>query len=143
MKYTLFLAILLTGTFISCQSKNENSATIPLVSSSSAKVEVYNFHTTNRCITCMAIEENTKRTISENFANEVDNGSISLHVVNVDLPENAALAEQFKAFGTSLFIRVNKGNKSEIINLSDFAFMNARNEASFKAQLNKRIETYF
>jgi hypothetical protein len=138
MKHSLvlFFAIVI----FSCQPPQDNSANNPAMASSSAVVEVVSFHSTNRCFTCNSIERNTRQTISEYFADELDKGIIALKVENVD--QNVVLAKQFQAYGSSLFLKVNKNNKSEIINLTDFAFMNARNADSFKSQLKNRIEKY-
>jgi hypothetical protein len=59
-------------------------------------------------MTCRAIEENARQTLLQFFPDEMKDGTISFQVVNVDLEENRALAEQFQAFGSSLFLRVNK-----------------------------------
>jgi hypothetical protein len=139
MKKTLII-LLFAIVAVSCQPRQDKSADSPAMAPSSAVVEVVSFHTTNRCFTCNSIENNTRQTISEYFADELDKGIIALQVENVD--QNAALARQFQAYGSSLFLKVNKNNKSEIINLTEFAFMNARNADAFKAQLKNRIERY-
>lgn len=127
----------------SCHSQRENNAVHSTAEEASkVKVEVYDFHATNRCVTCMAIEENTRHTLSQYFSDAMANGLVSFQVVNVDLPENAALAEQFQAYGTSLFLRINNEEQSQIVNLSEFAFMNARNGETFKTELKSRIESY-
>jgi hypothetical protein len=103
------------------------------------KIEVVDFHSTNRCFTCNAIEANAKKTIETYFA---DKNNISFAAYNVDDSKNKALSEEFKAHGSSLFLKVTKGGKSEIVNISQFAFMNARNEAKFMAGLKQEIEKY-
>ena len=47
-------------------------------------IEVYDFHTTNRCVTCKAIEANTKYTLETYFAEELKSGKITFQVVNID-----------------------------------------------------------
>jgi hypothetical protein len=103
------------------------------------KVEVVNFHSTNRCFTCNAIEANAKKTVEKHFAEKIN---ISFAAYNVDEQKNKPLSEEFKAYGSSLFLKVTKSGKSEIINLTQFAFMNGRNEDKFMGGLKQEIEKY-
>lgn len=103
------------------------------------KIEVIDFHSTNRCMTCKAIESNAKKTVETYFA---DNGNISFAVYNVDDAKNEKIAEEFQAAGTSLFLRITKGSKSQIVDLTQFAFMNGRNEEKFLPSLKEEIEKY-
>jgi hypothetical protein len=103
------------------------------------KIEIVDFHSTNRCFTCNAIEVNAKKTVETYFG---DKNNVSFAVYNVDEPKNKPFAQEFKAFGSSLFLKVTKNGKSEIVNISQFAFMNARNEDRFMAGLKQEIEKY-
>jgi hypothetical protein len=103
------------------------------------KIEVVDFHSTNRCYTCNVIETYAKKTVETYFA---DKSNISFVVYNVDEPKNKPLSQEFKAFGSSLFLKVTKNGNSEIVNISQFAFMNARNEDRFMAGLKQQIEKY-
>lgn len=104
-----------------------------------AKIEVIDFHSTNRCMTCKAIEANARKTVETYFA---DSDNISFAVYNVDDTKNKKIAEEFQAAGTSLFLRVTKGGKSQIVNLTQFAFLNGRNEEKFLPGLKEEIEKY-
>jgi hypothetical protein len=103
------------------------------------KIEVIDFHSTNRCITCKSIEANAKKTVDTYFAN---NDNISFMVYNVDDAKNEKIAAEFQAAGTSLFLRVTKGSRSQIVDLTQFAFMNGRNEEKFLPGLKEEIEKY-
>ena len=141
MKNT-FLFLIFFLLMIACQPKQEKNSVTSDVIASTAVIEVYDFHVTNRCMTCRAIEDNARQTLTKHFKEELQSGIIAFQVVNVDLSENAALAEQFQAYGSSLYLKINKDNKSEIVNLTDFAFMNAMNEESFQTELKSKIQTY-
>lgn len=67
------------------------------------KVQVYVFHSTNRCYSCITMGKYVKETLEGNFASEFENGKIEFREINVDLPENKEVAIKFKAAGTSLF----------------------------------------
>ncbi len=137
----LVFTILMVCLF-SCQPKKQNNPPTAHEYSSKAAIEVVDFHVTHRCKTCHAIEENARQTLNQFFSKELENGTISFQVVNVDLPENSVLAEQFQAFGSSLYLRINKEDQSEIIDLTDFAFMNALNDYAFETGFKQKIETY-
>jgi len=125
------LAIIL---FSSCsssstaQNDNENSGT-----TSALKLEVIQFHSEHRCNTCLKIEELTKEALQEY-------PSVPFSLVNVDDEKNEAKAEEFEAFGTSLYLfSPSTGSKKD---LTDFAFMNAENKEDFIAGLKKEIEAF-
>lgn len=102
-------------------------------------IEVIDFHSTNRCKTCKAIEANTKYTLDTYFAKELKTGKITFKIVNVDKEENEKLAEKFQASGTSLFLNVVKNGKAKQIDLTEFAFMNGNDQKAFSDELKQTI----
>jgi len=78
------------------------------------KVEVFLFHRTQRCTTCIAIGKLSGQTVEERFAQEVMGGKISFREVNIDDPQNKELAEKFKAGGSALFINAIRGGHDDI-----------------------------
>ena len=103
------------------------------------RVEVYYFHATMRCPTCLAVEEQTRKTLDENFAEEMKAGSVKLIVLNLEEKENKALSEKFEIGWSSLILYVPGSNKS--VNLTEDAFANARaHPDDFRAELEKKIK---
>jgi len=98
-----------------------------------ATIEVIQFHSEHRCITCKKIEALTKETLKSY-------PGISFSLVNVEEKKNEARAEQFEATGTALFLHNPKTGKKK--DLTDFAFMNAGNKAKFIAGLKKEIADF-
>ena len=92
-------------------------------------IQVIDFHSTNRCMTCNAIEKQSRETIENNFKNELGAGTIIFKTVNIDEEANHKLAEEFEASGTSLFINILVDGQSEKVDMTQFAFMNARNDS--------------
>lgn len=93
-----------------------------------SKIMIYSFHVTNRCASCIAIEESTKKTLDTYFKNEVKNGRIKLSVLNVDEKANEKIAEKYQAFGSGLFVtRIFKG-KETTADLTGDGFKYARNK---------------
>ncbi|NQU68276.1 MAG: hypothetical protein HQ510_10070 [Candidatus Marinimicrobia bacterium] len=104
------------------------------------KIEVIDFHSTHRCMTCNAIESNTVYTLNTFFADELKNGKITFQTVNVDEETNYGMAEKFEASGTSLFLNVIIDKKETQYNLTDFAFMKGRDQNAFSEELKQKIE---
>ncbi len=103
-------------------------------------IEVYDFHSTNRCTTCKAIESNTKYTLETYFADELKNGEITFQIVNIDKDENYEIAKKFKASGTSLYLNIINLEKEKQINLTGFAFSYGRDKNDFSKKLKAKIE---
>ena len=82
------------------------------------KIEMYYFHTSRRCATCNAVEEVSKETVKEYFANNVTFKSI-----NLDEEEGESLAKKLRVSGQTLLIVAGK----ERIDLTNEGFMNAKN----------------
>ena len=128
----LSLATLLMLLFIACNSEAQNT---PRAANSNpdVKIEVIQFHSEHRCMTCNKIEVLTKETLK-------DRQSISFSLVNVDDAKNEKKAEQFEAAGTALFLyNPITGEKKD---LKDFAFMNAGNKDKFITGLTKEIDLF-
>jgi hypothetical protein len=71
---------------------------------SAEKVQVFLFHATKRCPTCIAIGKYAKETVEQKFPAELLSGKIEFREINIDLPENKELANKFKATGSALFL---------------------------------------
>lgn len=141
MKTFKFLAVL-TISFIlsSCNGQEEKKKTTS-VDNSISKIEVIDFHSTHRCMTCNAIEANTKFTLNTYFSKELKDNKIALKIVNVDKKENEEIAKKFEASGTSLFLNVVKNGQENYINLTEFAFMNGNDQEAFSKELKEKIES--
>ena len=130
---TIILSLFLFSCTGNAQNKTADKQTTNNV------IEVIDFHSTNRCKTCKAIEANTKYTLDTYFANELKSGKIVFKIVNVDKKENEKFAEKFQASGTSLFLNVVKNGKAKQIDLTEFAFMNGNDQKAFSDELKQTI----
>lgn len=139
MKQIKFLSMLVFSLILtSCNGQDKTkTATIDKTIS---KIEVIDFHSTHRCMTCNAIEASTKYTLDTYFSKEVKEGKITFQVINVDKKENEKMAESFEASGTSLFLNVVNGGKEKHIDLTDFAFMKGNEQEEFAKELKQKIE---
>ena len=135
-----FFTVLAIGLILaSCNGQAKNNATS--LNKSISKIEVLDFHSTHRCMTCNAIEANTKYTLETYFAKELKEDKITFQAINVDEKENEKIAEKFEASGTALILNVIKNGKETQINLTDFAFMNGNDQDAFSKELKAKIDT--
>jgi hypothetical protein len=82
------------------------------------KILAYYFYTTVRCPTCRMIEAFSEEALKQAFANELRNGRLEWHPVNVQLPENRHFIKDYQLFTKSLVIaRVQDGRQVEWKNL--------------------------
>lgn len=103
-------------------------------------IDIFYFHRTDRCETCVSIEENTKNVLETNFAAEVKEGTISFESINFEGEEDKEIIKKYKADGPSLFLTKVKKTKETTKNLTDFALNNSRyNPEKFKKGLRDKI----
>lgn len=126
---TASVLLLLLFAVMNVNGQNNQSVS----ASAKATIEVIQFHSENRCMTCNKIESLTRETL-KNYP------AISFSLVNVDDKQNEKKAEQFEATGTALFLYNPKSGKKK--DLTDFAFMNAGNKEKFISGLKREIEAF-
>jgi len=91
-------------------------------------VIIYNFHVTNRCPSCVAIEDATTKTLNQFFANELKTSRIKRYIVNVDDEKNKQISEKYEAFGSGLLLVRDFNNKEITVDLTGDGFKYARNK---------------
>lgn len=96
-------------------------------------IQVIQFHSEHRCMTCNKIEELTKIALKKYPA-------IPFSLVNADDKKNEKLCTQFQAYGSSLFLFNTKTKK--IKNLTEMAFMNTGDQDKFIKEFNKNMDTF-
>ena len=130
---TIILAIMIS----SCQgnSKAETAGSKENTSKEIAEnqIQVIQFHSENRCMTCNKIEALTLETLKSY-------PELKFQLINVDDTKNEKIAEQFEATGTALFL-YNPTTQNKL-NLTEFAFMTAGDEAKFSKELKIEIDKF-
>lgn len=129
-----FALILMLGG-ISCNAqtakKEETKAVVK------GNVEVVYFHFTRRCMTCNAVETETKKVLETLYATQIKAGKIAFKSINLDEPTSKTAAEKCGAEGQSLLVM--SGGKR--IDLTSQGFMYAvNNPERLKAELKKTID---
>ena len=118
--------------FVSCTTEAQQKR--QPVAEKKTTIEVIQFHSEYRCMTCHKIEDLTRSTLASSFK------TIPFRLINVSDKSNAKMANQFEAAGTALFLyNPSTGKKKD---LTSFAFMKAGNKAVFEAELKKYIEEF-
>lgn len=110
----LGLVLLLGSVSVFVQASKGTSTSTEVQSST---VKVFYFYGTHRCATCMAVEKVSKEAVAA-----YEGTTVPFTSVNVDKDENKALIEQYNIQGQTLLIV----GPDKTINLTNFAFMNAR-----------------
>lgn len=97
-------------------------------------IELIQFHSEHRCMTCNLIEKLTREVIKSY-------PDITFRLINVDEEKNGKIAEEFEAAGTAVFLYnpVTKFKKD----LTEFAFMNVKTKPDvYKNGLKKEIKNF-
>lgn len=138
MKHLLQLSVLTIGLLLTaCQGNAQQPA--KATATTGAHIDVIEFHTEHRCATCLTMERLSREVLETTFATEYKAGTLTFRTVNVEEKANAAIAEEYGAYGTSLYLSVLKNGKAEKVDITEWAFLNAADEPTFKAELTKKL----
>jgi len=121
--------------------KPKNNATNGLNLTGATKVQVFLFHATQRCPTCIRIGKLAKATVEERFAEQLKSGKIEFREINIDLPENKALAEKFQATGSAFYINSIKNGQDNIAEDTMVWQLASGYEIKFKDYLSNKLNT--
>lgn len=106
------------------------------------KLDIYYFHATNRCPTCISIEDNTKKVLNNFFKKEVEAGIIKLYIMDCDDAKNKSLVDKYGAYGSTLVLQSNVG-KLPKEDMTNFAFSYSRNNPNkFMNGLKEKISSF-
>ena len=113
-------------------SENQKSANVI-----SEDIQVYYFHNTNRCATCNAVENETKKALEMFYADKMKASTMDFTSLNLEEDEGKKMAQTFHVSGQTLLIV--KGETH--VNLTNEGFMNARtNPDKFHVILKTQID---
>lgn len=130
---TLLFTLATVASIIIASCSNESSTENTIKNDDGATVELIQFHSEHRCVTCQKIEDYAKETL-KTFPD------IPFRLINADDPTNEAICEQFEAAGTALFLYNHE--TGEKLDLTEFAFMEASNQDKFMSGLGEHIRSF-
>lgn len=106
------------------------------------RVEVLYFHGKQRCATCVAIEQNSRAAVEEQFADELKSGALVFRIIDLSTPEGEALGDKYQVTWSSLVVCRWEGGNETSENLTEYAFANARTAPEeFKNGLTTKIRS--
>ena len=112
MKNVLMISIILifAGNLYSCGDKSaEKQQKNDTITSTEAEIAVYYFHYSIRCEACVAVEDETRRILTENYPDKLKNNFISFQSINLDEKSSKTLAEKYQIGGqTLIFVKNGK-----------------------------------
>lgn len=116
----ILFALIFTVSATACNS-TQNNENLDRDDSTSKieKVEVYYFHGTRRCATCIAVGSVSQELVESNYK---DNQKVKFIEINIDEPGNEELVEKFQVSGSGLYIY----NGKDVENVTTDAFRYAR-----------------
>jgi hypothetical protein len=120
---------------VSFPTNAQNNKKQSTVNKTSAKVEVYYFHFTHRCNTCLSVEATAKQAVESLYADKIKAGIYTFKALNLDDAGNAAIAKKLGVGGQTLMV-VYGNQKADI---TDKGFMNAHNLEKMKILISKTI----
>ena len=136
--YTLIAAILLISCGNGTEKKTETASTDV---KQADRIEVLYFHGAQRCVTCKAIEVNTKALLDSLYSNEIALGKIVYKIIDISQKENEKVADKYEVTWSSLFVNRWKNGTEEVNNMTEFGFANAKSDPdSFKNGIKSKID---
>ena len=87
----------ITGNSVASTSNDERIINID-------KLEIYHFHGTNQCYSCITVGDYAEATVNTYFKEELEKGIIVFDHINGELPENRELVIKYGATGSSLWL---------------------------------------
>jgi hypothetical protein len=103
----------------------------------SEDVQVYYFHNTKRCVTCNAVENETKVALEMFYEDKMKAGTMDFTSLNLEEDEGKEMAQSLHVSGQTLLIV--KGETQ--VNLTNEGFMNARtNPTKFHEIIKTQID---
>ncbi len=100
------------------------------------KVEVYYFHFERRCVSCINVQKATEKVLKENYGQELREGTIVYHEVNLSNTESREIAQKLDVGRQGLLV-VN-GNEKEDLTMQGFMFA-SRDYDRFKETMVEAI----
>lgn len=104
---------------IACNNTQSNNNLTADDSTKTENLEVYYFHGTRRCVTCIAVGEVSSELVKSKYEN---NENVKFIEINIDEPGYEELVEKFQVSGSGLYVF----NGKDIEDITAFAFQYAR-----------------
>jgi hypothetical protein len=101
----------------------------------SPKLEVYYFHYTRRCKTCVSVEATAKQALAVLYPEKIKSGEYTFKTVNLDDESNKAIAEKLDVGGQTLLVV--SGNQK--IDITDKGFLHSHDLEKMKLDVKTAV----
>lgn len=110
----LVLSLFMTGCNSNTSSENMSGNAISNLGTDERvinidKLEIYHFHGTSQCASCIAVGDYAEATVNTYFKEELEKGIIVFDHINGELSENKELVIKYGATGSSLWLGTYNG----------------------------------
>ncbi len=119
---------------VSCNGQTNNQKIAQTISSS--KVNVYYFHFTRRCATCMAMEENARKAVEALYPDEIKSGDYSFTSLNLDEESAKEIANKLGVGGQAMMVV--RGDKK--LDITSAVWMAAHDPDKMKTEIKSGID---
>jgi len=103
------------------------------------KVELLYFHPRFRCVSCNEVEKFAREATKSEFAKEMKDGKLVFKSLEIDDPKNKKLVQELGVTGSSLYLIVSGGGKSEHREIKS-VWLNWNNAGKCKEIISAEIE---
>lgn len=136
MKKSLFICIaMLTMVTLSCKSQQSPKQ---VTAAGGENIEVYYFHMTSRCITCLRVQSEASNNIEILYGDLLKAGKISFTALNLEEADGKALGQKLGVTGQTLLIV--KGDQK--INITNEGFLYAVSKPDkFREIMKEKIDS--
>lgn len=104
----LIIFLVLVLIIVGCSSKEQisSNAVSDAKSVNIDHLEIYHFHGTRQCYSCITVGKYAEETVNTYFADELKSGKIVFGHIDFDVAENKELASKYGVTGSSLWLGV-------------------------------------
>ena len=106
-KLILVITIVLTLLVVGCSNNSQTDGNVVADTEhfvNVEKLEIYHFHGTNQCYSCITVGAYAEETVNNYFADEIKSGKIIFGHINGELLENKDLVMKYESTGSSLWL---------------------------------------
>ncbi len=134
--FIFLISLLILPVMSACGQNSPGNQNQQETAVASSKVDVYYFHFTRRCVSCVNVQNATGKVLKDHYARELSEGTIVFHEINLSEPESREIAQMLDVGGQGLLI-VNGDKKFD---LTMQGFMHAgRNYERFEKEMVEAI----
>lgn len=139
MKKIILISIVVAAVvaFLAFRPNGKADVNTDVTVTTADKVEVYYFHFTRRCVTCIAVENKTQEAIVALYPEAYSKGKITFASINLEDEKSKPIAEKAKVTGQALVIL--SGDFKKDLTAEGFMYAN-NNYEKFKAEIQKTID---